>query len=76
VGILLITSMLIIPAAAARYWVKTPEWMAFLAAFLGSIAVLAGLSLSYFVDTPAGPSIVVMAAILFVFSFSVSFMRE
>ncbi|OUD14462.1 zinc ABC transporter permease subunit ZnuB [Thioflexithrix psekupsensis] len=76
VGILLITSMLIIPAAAARYWVKTPEWMTFLAAFLGSIAVLGGLSLSYFVDTPAGPSIVVMATILFILSFSVSLIRE
>jgi zinc transport system permease protein len=65
VGVLLITSLLIIPAATARRLSATPEQMAVLAAVIGALAVTGGLfgSLSY--DTPSGPSIVVMALILF-----------
>jgi zinc transport system permease protein len=37
---------------------------------LGVIAVCAGLALSWFKDTPAGPSIVVSAAVLFLLSFA------
>jgi len=66
VGILLITSLLIIPAAAARRFAHTPEMMAGLASVLGCGAVALGLWASLHWDTPAGPSIVVAAAVLFV----------
>jgi zinc transport system permease protein len=66
VGILLITSLLIIPAAAARRFARTPEIMAGLASTLGCGAVALGLWASLRWDTPAGPSIVVAAAVLFV----------
>ncbi|MBF7728823.1 zinc ABC transporter permease subunit ZnuB [Pseudomonas sp. N040] len=62
VGVLLITSLLIIPAAAAQRHARTPEQMAIGASLLGLLAVCAGLALSWFEDTPAGPSIVVCAA--------------
>jgi len=65
VGVLLITSMMIIPAAAARRFSSTPEQMAFVAALIGILAVGLGLAGSWFSDTPAGPSIVVSAALLF-----------
>ncbi len=65
VGVLLITSLLIIPAAAARRHARSPEQMAAGASLLGMLAVCLGLSLSWFQDTPAGPSIVVSAALLF-----------
>ncbi len=65
VGILLITSLLIIPAATARRFSSGPEMMAGLAALIGSGAVIAGLGGSLVLDTPSGPSIVVAAAILF-----------
>jgi len=65
VGILLITSLLIIPAAAARRFTATPEGMAGLAAAFGVLAVAGGLAASFRLDTPAGPSIVVAAAALF-----------
>lgn len=65
VGILLITSLLIIPAAAARRFATTPEHMALGAAALGAVAVGLGLLGSLKMDTPAGPSIVVAAAVLF-----------
>lgn len=65
VGALLITALLIIPAAAARGLARTPEAMAGLAALFGAGASLAGLRLSWTQDTPAGPSIVLAAAGVF-----------
>ena len=66
VGLLLITSLLIIPAAAARRITSTPEQMALAASALGCLAVAAGLYGSLRWDTPAGPSIVVAAIAMFV----------
>lgn len=68
VGALIITSLLIIPAATARRFAKTPEQMAIGASCLGIVSVLAGLSLSWYYDTPAGPSVVISAAALFLLS--------
>ncbi|RAX39293.1 zinc ABC transporter permease subunit ZnuB [Rhizobium tropici] len=68
VGILLITALLIIPAATARRFAATPETMAILASLLGAIAVVGGLFGSLRYDTPSGPSIVVAALVLFIFS--------
>jgi zinc transport system permease protein len=70
VGVLLITSLLIIPAAAAQRHARTPEQMAMGASMLGLLAVCCGLSLSWYQDTPAGPSIVVSAAAMFLLSFA------
>jgi len=66
VGALIITSLLIIPAATARRFAKTPEQMAAVAVGIGMIAVTGGLTFSAFYDTPAGPSVVLCAALLFV----------
>ncbi|MDK4712061.1 zinc ABC transporter permease subunit ZnuB [Rhizobium sp. CNPSo 4039] len=68
VGILLITALLIIPAATARRFAATPETMAVFASLLGAIAVVGGLFGSLRYDTPSGPSIVVAALVLFIFS--------
>ncbi len=65
VGALLIAAMLIIPAAAARALSRTPEAMAVGAALVGAAACLLGLMLSLWQDTPAGPSIVTAAAVMF-----------
>ena len=65
VGVLLIAAMLIIPAAAARPLSRTPESMALVAAGIGSVSALVGLRAAYIFDTPAGPSIVCVAALIF-----------
>ncbi|HRF43679.1 MAG TPA: zinc ABC transporter permease subunit ZnuB [Candidatus Competibacteraceae bacterium] len=70
-GILLITSLLIIPAAAARRFARSPEGMAALASGLGCLAVGAGLWASLRWDTPAGPSVVVAAAVLFAAGYAI-----
>ena len=65
VGVLLIAAMLIIPAAAARGLARTPEAMAVIAAVIGGVSAVAGLQSAYLFDTPAGPSIVCIAALIF-----------
>jgi len=67
VGLLLVTALLIIPAATARRFAGNPELMALLASLIGCLAVAAGLYGSFTWDTPAGPSIVVAACLLFLF---------
>ena len=65
VGILLIVSLLIIPAATARQIARTPERMAALSVVVGAASVAGGLAGSLTWDTPAGPSTVVAATALF-----------
>ncbi len=66
VGLLLIASLLIIPAAAARRLAVTPEEMALGASGIGCLSVAGGLYGSMTWDAPAGPAIVVAAVILFI----------
>ncbi|MFZ5750025.1 MAG: metal ABC transporter permease [Pseudomonadota bacterium] len=72
VGALLIAAMLIIPAGAARGLSRTPEAMAGLAILVSVVAVGSGLWMSLRLDTPAGPSIVVAASMLFLASLLVA----
>lgn len=65
VGVLLIAALLLIPAAAARPFAATPERMAALAAAIGGASALLGMQLAYSLDTPTGPTIVCVAALLF-----------
>ena len=65
VGILLIVSLLIIPAAAARHISATPERMAVAAVAVGALSVLLGLASSLQWDLPAGPAIVLAASLIF-----------
>lgn len=68
VGALIITSLLIIPAATARRFARNPEQMAAIAVILGIIAVTGGLAFSALYDTPAGPSVVLASTVLFILS--------
>ena len=61
-GILLIVALLIIPPAASRFISRTPESMLFYAALIGMLSVGLGLALSLAMDTPAGPTIICVAA--------------
>ena len=68
VGALLIGALLIVPAAAARGFSRTPEMMAVLAIGIGALSALGGIFISAIANTPAGASIVVVAALVFVVS--------
>ncbi len=65
VGILLVTALLIVPAAAARRFAAGPEAMAIASVVVGALAVLGGVSASLTWDTPSGASIVAAAVFLF-----------
>ena len=65
VGLVLTVALLIIPAAAARQFARTPEQMAVIASGIGILAVIGGLFLSLEFDTPPGPSIVINALLVF-----------
>jgi len=65
VGVLLIAAMLIVPAAAARPLSATPERMAVIAALIACASTLGGLRAAFHLDTPTGPTIVCVAALIF-----------
>lgn len=66
VGVLLITALLIMPAASARYIARAPQKMALFASIIGVVCVTGGLFGSIEVDAPSGPTMVVMAAFAFI----------
>ena len=68
VGLLLITGMLIIPAAAARNISNNPQQMVILSILGGLMSVLIGLFSSLEFNTASGPSIITAALIFFCFS--------
>ena len=65
VGALLVTALLIIPAASARALARSPEHMAAIAVVLGAGASIGGLLVAVLLDTGVGPTIVVCATFAF-----------
>ena len=65
VGALLVTALLVIPAAAARALARTPEGMALAACGLGASAALGGLGVAVWADAAVGPATVAVAAAAF-----------
>ena len=76
VGALLITAMLIIPAASARASSKNPEAMAFIAVSIGILSVLGGIVFSYNWDVPTGPTIVVSALAIFCLTVTIAIFKK
>jgi zinc transport system permease protein len=76
VGLVLVVSLLVVPAAAARPWARTPHGMALLAALAGTAATLSGVGLSLLVDLPTGPAIVLVAVLGFLASVTAARLRE
>lgn len=76
VGVMLITSLFIIPAATARRLSSTPEQMGVISAVLGMAAVVGGLFASRYWDTPSGPSVVVAALVFFLVSLTLPMTRR
>ena len=76
VGVLLINALLILPAAAGRNLARSSRqhaaWSVFLALFSG----LLGLTLSYYLDTSAGATIVIISSLCFAVSLVVRGVRK
>lgn len=75
-GLLLVSAILIIPAASARFLSNDPEKMAILASIFGMLAVGLGLYLSLLSDVAGNAAIIVVALVFFVVSFMVSAIRR
>lgn len=67
-GALLVASMLVIPAAAARNFSNSAPEMLLRSMIIGSLSVISGLALSYFIDSASGPSIILSAVVIFILS--------
>jgi zinc transport system permease protein len=76
VGALLIGALLVIPPAAARPLSGTPETMALITAGIGVTAALGGLWAAFLFDTPTGPTMVCVAAALFVLTTGAARLRR
>ena len=68
VGLLLITGMLIIPAAMARNLSNNPVQMVVYSVIGGLLSVIVGLFASLELNSPSGPSIITAALVLFILS--------
>ena len=76
VGVMLINALLILPAAAGRNIARSARqhavWSVVLALFCG----MTGLTLSYYLDTSAGASIVLVSALCYTVSLAVRAVRK
>lgn len=76
VGVLMITALLIIPAASARHFARSPKQMALGASAVGIFAVSGGLFISLALDAPTGPVMVVLATLSFMLCAAVAGLRK
>ena len=76
VGIILVLSMLIIPAASAKLLANSFNRSMFIGVIFGVIASVSGLLLSYYFNLPSGPSMSLVATGIFILSFIVSKLRN
>lgn len=67
-GTLLAVGLMMLPAAAARFWTSRVESMCLLAVAIGMVSCVAGLLVSYHASLPSGPAIVLAAGAVYLVS--------
>jgi zinc/manganese transport system permease protein len=68
IGALMVVGLMMLPAAAARFWSRHLPSLLILAAIGGALCVWLGLLLSFYVNLPSGPCIVLLAGLLYLIS--------
>jgi len=68
IGLFLVTAMLVVPAATARNLAKEMSSLFWTAIICGLAAGLAGILISFYLDTPAGATTILIGCILFLVS--------
>jgi zinc transport system permease protein len=76
IGIILVSAMMVLPAATARQMVERYRSLTGWSIALAVVATMAGLMLSYHLDLASGATIVLVAGTLFFVSFIYRFLRE
>lgn len=69
IGILLINSLLILPAASSRNIAKNMRQYHLFAIIISLISGIAGVLVSYYVNIPTGPAIVILSGIIYFITF-------
>lgn len=67
-GTLMAVGLMMLPATAARFWSKRLEGLMGLAIVIAMLASTGGLLISYHLDMPSGPSIILLAGIVYLLS--------
>lgn len=67
-GTLMVVGIMMLPAASARFWVHSASGQMVCAGVLGVLTSYAGLLLSFHVDLPASPAIILMAGLVYFIS--------
>jgi len=68
IGALMVVGLMMLPAAAARFWSRQLPILLLLAALFGAACVWLGLLLSYYANLPSGPCIILLAGFIYVIS--------
>jgi zinc/manganese transport system permease protein len=67
-GTLLAVGLMMLPAAAARFWVKRLEALCLVAIGIGVASSYLGLLFSYYLSVPSGPAIILVAGAIYLLS--------
>ena len=72
-GTLMAIGIMILPAAAARFWAKTLDGILTISVLVSIAGCYAGLLLSFYFDLPAGPAIVLSLGVVYMTSIFIGF---
>lgn len=76
IGTLLISALLVIPAASARLTTNSFSHMLCIAPLIGGVTCFVGMNLSYFLDTSASATIILLDALVFIVAYTTAGARN
>lgn len=66
IGVVLVSALLIVPVATAKVFAKSFKKLMVLSVIISEVTVLGGIGLSYYLDFPTGPTIVLNGTLIFI----------
>ena len=76
IGTLLISALLVIPAAAARMTTNSFSKLLWISPLIGAVSCFVGMNLSYHLDTSASATIILLDALVFIVVYTVAGTRN
>lgn len=75
-GIILVSALLIIPVAIGKLFARSFKTLVVSSVAVSEIIVISGIIVSYYLDLPTGPSIVLLGTILFIMGLTLASIRK
>lgn len=75
-GLLLVTALLVVPAAAARNLARSAGSMFWLATLIALVSAAAGLIVSYYLKTATGAAVILVGTLIFILSLALRSARR